>query len=415
MALNPIRAGDGRSSPFVQPFLRALDRMQEREMLHPDQLAAQARTLLDECFGASEEPVETAFAYGATGLASEHTDYFDGFGLLFSLPYGTAVAVRQAEKAPSRILFEDSEKRRVFELEGGAPAEAAASAPAAWACVVERAVQRLRPPERHVEVAVVSTVLPCCGEAYLAALAVAAARALQRRFDTSGEGEVERLQGLFAACVDRPFSMAYGLAAHAGEPRAFTLVDTRTHEHLPVEAPARDVLGWGLVDTRVPPAHDAAYYRQRRERADEALALLRRRGFEGLTSFRELEHRTLGRALDALPRPLRPLVRHLVTENQRVQKLVAAVRRRDWQMFGALLLMSHASQRSDGEGTPAEVDLVVEEVEAMSIEGMYGARRTGRGGCVLVAGQPFVVPAFLDRVKTAFEERFGRAPETMLL
>ena len=116
-----------------------------------------------------------------------------------------------------------------------------------------------------------------------------------------------------------------------------------------------------------------------------------------------------------MPRRLRPVVRHVVTENGRVQKLVAAIRRHDWQMFGALLLMSHASLRDDWQRSNDEIDFVVEQVEAMSLDGMYGACVTGRGGCVLVLGQPFVVPRCLDRIKTAFHARFGRMPETMLL
>jgi hypothetical protein len=51
----------------------------------------------------------------------------------------------------------------------------------------------------------------------------------------------------------------------------------------------------------------------------------------------------------------------------------------------------------------------------MSLDGLYGACETGRSSCVLIVGQPFVVPRCLDRIKTAFEERFGTAPETVLL
>ena len=61
------------------------------------------------------------------------------------------------------------------------------------------------------------------------------------------------------------------------------------------------------------------------------------------------------------------------------------------------------------------MDLAVEQAEAMSLEGMYGATATGRGGCVLLVGQPFVVPLCFDRIQQAFAERFDRIPEMMLL
>ena len=150
-------------------------------------------------------------------------------------------------------------------------------------------------------------------------------------------------------------------------------------------------------------------------RREDVLGTLQKDTFPKLTSLRDLEHRDLDRALGALPRRLRPYLRHLVTENRRVQKLVAAVRRNDWQMFGALLLMSHASTRTDWDSTGARVDFVVEQVEQMTLEGMYGGFMSGRGGCVLVLGQPFTVPRALDRIADAFEAHFGARPDTMLL
>jgi galactokinase len=84
-------------------------------------------------------------------------------------------------------------------------------------------------------------------------------------------------------------------------------------------------------------------------------------------------------------------------------------------MFGALLLMSHSSHQKDWGSTNELVDAVVHETETMSIEGMYGAGITGRGGCVLVAGQPFIVPRCLDRIQVALKERFNIRPDVTLL
>jgi galactokinase len=72
--------------------------------------------------------------------------------------------------------------------------------------------------------------------------------------------------------------------------------------------------------------------------------------------------------MEALPARLTSVARHLVTDNRRVQKMVAALRRSDWQMVGALLLMSHASRRDAWQGTSAEADFLVEHVEATTLE-----------------------------------------------
>ncbi len=416
MADRPPHSEHDSAPPFIKPLLRALDRIQAREALRPEQLTDRARALLAERFGAAEPPVEAAFAHGSVGLLGEHTHYFDGFALCLSLAQGTAVAVRRAGAGVSRVAFEGGRAPWTFDR---ARDEERQDRPdgTSWACLVEDLVRRLGPAEVQVEVAVVTTVQPACLDAYLAALGVATARALQARFALpfGTTALLRAVREVIAACAEQPFSAAYVVAAEAGRPYAFTLVDADSLDHLPVESPARDMLGWGLVEVERGPVCPPAFYRKQQERADKALALLQRKAFPRLTSFRNLDFLDQPRALDALPRRYRPFVRYLVSENHRVQKLVWAARRRDWQLFGALLLISHASLRNDARSSSAEVDFVVEQVETMTLEGMYGACRAGRGGCILLVGQPFIVPQCLDRIKAAFQERFGHAPETTLL
>ncbi len=404
----PERIG---TPPFVNPYLETLDRMQ-RQPVRPEQLTARAQALLRERWGASERRSEAAFAHGAVGMLAGHTNYFDGFAMLLPLQHGTAVALRESTTPHARLTFEGSEQQWTFD----AATDGARRDQPAWTCSVEALVRRLA-AGRPVEVAVVSTIQAGCIDTYLAALGVATARALQALLALP-EGTAEVLGQVgqaLVACIEMPFSAAYTVAAEAARPGSFTLVDAGTGEHLPVEAPARDVLGWGLVDVGRAQLPRPAPERARRARAEEAVATLRQHGFAQLGSLRDLEHRDLQRALGVLPRRLKPVVRHLVTENRRVQKLVVAARRRDWQMFGTLLQMSHASLRGDWKRTNDALDFVVEQVEAMSLDGMYGACVTGRGSCVLVLGQPFVVPDGLDRIAAAFEARFGYAPQTVLL
>ncbi len=411
----PFRLERVATAPFINPYLQTLDRMQ-RAPLSPGQLTDRARALLAERCGRSDRSTEAAFAHGAVGLLSGHTHYFDGFAMLMSFQQGTAVALRPTAAPRSKLTFEGSESQWAFDATGPA-SEADGRDRPAWVCIVEEVVRQLGTAGVQVEGAVVSTVQAGCTEAYLAALSVAAARAMQALFALSDSPStlIEMIGRIIGEGVGLPFSVAYLVTAEAGRPQDFTLVDTATGEQLPLEAPRRDRLGWGLVDIGGGRLAKASVHWEYKEKAEKALAELQKRGFDHLTSFRDLDYRDLQRALSTLPRRLRPVVRHLVTENHRVQKMVFAVRKKDWQMFGALLLMSHASLRHDWGRTSDEVDFVVEQVEAMTLEGMYGASVSGRGGCVLVVGQPYVVPLCLDRVKTAFEDRFGRTPATMLL
>ena len=377
--------------------------MQERRTVRPDALTDRARSLLIDEFGAAGDRPDSAFSHGGAGLLADHTHYFDGFAILMSLPMGAAVALRTCGSPTSRIVFEGGVETWSFDLSAGID-----DALPMWVRVVAGVIERTAPEGGQVEAAVVSTVPSSCVDAYVGSLGMAAARACQSVFARSDDSsELEQMvRDVIESCLSLPFSIAHVMTSDAGRPDSYSLVDARTRERLPVDAPSRDALGWGLIDVRMGLLRDASFHRDRAEQAADATAILQKKGFASLISLRELEHRDLSRALSLLPRRLRPAVRHLVTENRRVQKLVAAVRRRDWQMFGALLLMSHASMQKDWDSTNAMVDLAVREAETMSLEGIYGACMTGRGGCVLVVGQPFIVPRCLDRVQEALREQF---------
>lgn len=408
--MDPLRShSNHRPSPFVRSFLHALDRMQERETLRPHQLVDHARSVLAQRLEPSDAPVEAAFAHGFLSLNAVHTHFFDGFALVQPLAQGVAVALRRAPTG--RVLLEDAPG--VWALPTGGPVPA--DTPASVALVYD-VVRRFGPADAAVEVAVVGT-LPASGtDVFLGALAVATARALLalEGVDEPPEDFYETLRDALAASLGRPFSMAYPIAADVGRPGAFLLVDGRTLEHLPVEAPSAEQLGWGVVLVPESAAPDAPFYRRVREQAEAARATLNANGFPQLASLRDLEHRDLQRALDVLPRRHRPVVRYLVAENRRVQKLVRAIRRTDWQLFGALLLMSHAALRNDLAVTSTLTDVAVAEVEAMSLDGIYGACVVG-DGCMAVAGRPFMVPTCLDRIQDLLAERVGHRPDVLLL
>jgi galactokinase len=224
---------------------------------------------------------------------------------------------------------------------------------------------------------------------------------------------VPLLAGEIGTALDQPYSTAYLLATFAGDDPAFTLVDTSTREHLPVETDGRTALRWAVLDPGTSEPHAPAFHRRRKRQADEALSTLRSNGFEELTAFRDLEHRDLERAATVLPPELAPIARHLVTENRRVQKHVAALRRSDWQMIGALLLMSHASQRDDWQGTNAAADAVVKEAERRTHDGLYGACMTGRSGAALITGRPNNFESSLRHLVDAVKPTLGHAPRLL--
>ena len=393
--------------PFLaeEAFVEAPESLDHQPTLSGEALKERARSLLVDRMGAGEAPVGTGDACGTVGVQADQTHYSDGFGLFLPLRQGVAVAARPAEA--SRVAFAGSD-------EGGANGP---GAPPPWKTIVHRILQELG-ADRSIEVGVVSTVPGACRDGYFAALSVAVMRAV-RGLDVPSTVDLESVPHLrddlvpvlaaeIGAALDQPYSEGYLLATFAGPDPAFTLVDTTTREHLPVETDARSALRWAVLDPGPQALRPPSFHHRRQAQADEALRVLRRNGFAGLEAFRDLEHRDLDRAVDVLPAALRPVARHLVTENRRVQKHVAAMRGADWQMIGALMLMSHASQRDHWESTPEATDVLVEEAERRTYGGLYGACMTGRAGAVLVAGRPQDVAAELHRLGDAVAPRQPR-------
>ncbi len=398
------------STVSVPPFVESLPDSD-------DGRAARARRQLVDRWGdAPSAPVATGEACGVVGVQARQTHYSDGFGLLMPTPMGTAVALRRADTF--RVVFAGGE--RVW-------TDRSASAPA-WVRVTKRVLESVC-ADASVEVSVVSRVRPGCRDGYWASLAIALVRAIQalglptvldpEQSDVLRDALIPRLATEVAQATAQPYGPAYLLSTFAGADPAFTLVDTETRESLPVRTEARSALQWALVDpTAVPGTDEAggdAVHRERKDQAEAALARLRRDGFEGLEAFRNLEHRDLERATRAVPPALRPVVRHLVTENRRVQKHVAALRRADWQMVGALLLMSHASLRDEWDGATAAANTIVEAVETQTHHGLYGACMTERGGGVLVVGRPHAFDDGIRALTRRFTAKYEAPPAVQRL
>jgi galactokinase len=197
-------------------------------------------------------------------------------------------------------------------------------------------------------------------------------------------------------------------------PGKFAIIDTGTEELLHFDAPRRSHMCWGVLDTGSPP-HEVAFFHDRGVLAGEALEILQNDGFPELKSFRDVEHRDLPQMLENLPRRLRPIARHLVNENKRVQSMIGAIQKADWQKLGGLLFMSHASLRDEWNGTDAVVDAVVAHIEAQGSEGMYGACMTGRSGTVLIVGQPLALLRSITGLKEMLQADYKKCPKALVL
>jgi galactokinase len=101
-------------------------------------------------------------------------------------------------------------------------------------------------------------------------------------------------------------------------------------------------------------------------------------------------------------------LRHVLTENVRVDASCAALRVGDLERVGELLREGQRSLASDYEVSTPELDLLCAEADALP--GVFGSRLTGAGfgGCTLHLVEADAATELAERLAAAFEARTGR-------
>src|SRR5205807_8713455 len=130
----------------------------------------------------------------------------------------------------------------------------------------------------------------------------------------------------------------------------------------------------------------------------------------GVTALRDIDHQDLDTALARLTDDTaRGLVKHVVTENHRVEQVVAHLEADDPRAIGPLLVAGHASLRDDFRVSCPELDLVVESALQA---GALGARMTGGGfgGSAIVLVEEEATEKVTEAVTAAFATAGHPAP-----
>ncbi|MEV6212583.1 galactokinase [Kitasatospora sp. NPDC051914] len=346
-------------------------------------------------------------APGRVNLIGEHTDYNDGFVLPVALP--------QAARATVRLRTDGLLRLHSAQTDGGpvelSVADLAPGSVEGWAKYPAAVVWTLRAAGHEVggaDVHIDSDVPTGAGLSSSAAIecVVAAAYSDLHGLGLDGPalaGLAQRAENEF---VGVPCGIMDQMASVCCTEGNALFLDTRglAQRQVPL-----DLAGAGLrllvVDTRV--KHDLAdgAYAELRAGCERAAALL------GLPALRDLAPAGLDAALDRLPAELRPPVRHVVTENARVEQAVALLDAGDLAALGPILTAGHASLRDDYRVSCPETDLAVEAAVAA---GALGARMTGGGfgGSVIALVTADTLDTVAAAVTTAFADAGYAAPRT---
>lgn len=194
---------------------------------------------------------------------------------------------------------------------------------------------------------------------------------------------------------------AVELSGHTVEPLALAQL-------VPFNAQGTQLL---VIDTKAPHRLVNGEYAARRAQCQRAVRLL------GLNSLRQLnddDAPELGQALARLDdEVLIRRVSHVVTENQRVLQMVAALGCGDPTRDGELMNASHTSLRDDYQVSTEEVDLAQ---QVLNDNGAYGARITGGGfgGCVIALVNEADAEGLHVAVDRAYAQAGYSAPEAFV-
>jgi galactokinase len=318
-----------------------------------------------------------AFGPGRVNLIGEHTDYNGGLALPFAIDRGVTVEAEAVAGGEIRAEARDLGETDAFPAVDPPRADG-------WRAFVRGTVAELR----AAGVAVSGTRLAFSGDVPLgsglsssAALEAALSLAL---LAVAGAEEPDRTE-LAKLCsrvendwVGAETGLLDQLASLRGRAGEAIRIDFATLALEPVPLRLGD---WRLVtlESGAEHVHAAGGYNERRAECRAASAAL------GIELLSEADPE----AAAALPPPLDRRARHVLTENARVDAMVAALRAGDLPAAGRLLDASHASLRDDYEASVPEVERAV---RALRSAGAAGGRMVGGGfgGSVLALLPPGV-------------------------
>jgi len=359
-----------------------------------------------EIFG--EEPVAVVRAPGRVNLIGGHTDYNDGYVLPIAIDRSVLVAATPRDDRQVVIYALDFGESVEFSLHDIGRDQAKP-----WSNYQRGVAYFLE--ERGLELpglnAVVTGDVPIgSGLSSSAAVEVSMAYTWQvltgfrlRRVELAllCQRAENEFVGMNCGIMDQ-FVSALGQRDHA------LLIDCRSLHYQPVSLPAEAAVV--VADTMKRRGLLDSEYNTRRQECEEGVRILQRY-LPQAQSLRDISAAQFVEYKGQLSEKVRQRCRHVIYENERVLRGVAALRAGDLDAFGWLMNESHSSLRNDYEVSCPELDIMVKA--AWKVDGVYGSRMTGAGfgGCTVSLVAEEAIEDFRGQVAAAYEEAIGIVPQ----
>jgi galactokinase len=367
-----------------------------------------AADTFDEAFGRA--PVGVWSAPGRVNLIGEHTDYNGGFVLPFAIDMRTTVAASRRDdgRLQLRSLQKPSD---VIDV---AVDDVRPGTDLGWAGYAAGVVWALRQAGHDVgglNVVIDGQVPTGAGLSSSAALECSVGLAALDLYEISLPREdlariAQRAENDFVGVPCGLMDQMASSVCQADNALFFDIRDDR-REQVPF-SPADLGLAIMVVDTRAHHALADGAYADRRRSCEAAAKIL------GVDYLRDIERAGLDDAMAKLDdETLRRRVRHVITEDDRVLRVVELLRIGKLDEIGPLMSASHVSLRDDFEVSAVELDTTVDAAVAA---GALGARMTGGGfgGSAIALVEAGAVDEVTTAVKDAFATKGFRAPQVFV-
>ena len=345
-------------------------------------------------------------APGRVNVIGEHTDYNLGFVMPMALDLATFVGRAPSLDGKLRIYSEMHGEMRAFDaarLRGASRQGHWTDYPIGVAHELLAAGFAIEPANLLIR----STVPEGSGLSSSAALEVSSALAFLNGRALPPLDLARLCQRAEVQFVGMPCGIMDQYVSVFGREHAAVEIDCRSLEHRYVQLPER--VAFIAVNTMVKHALGASAYRERVKECAAAVEQIAKR-FPTVASLRDVSPEQFQQVESLLPPVIARRARHVVTEDDRVERFVAASEEHNLEAMGRLMLESHWSLQHDYEVSSAELDFLVER--AMKIDGVYGSRMTGGGfgGCTVTMLKPVATDRFKQEIARAYEERFQITP-----
>ncbi|MFH8609467.1 galactokinase [Streptomyces sp. NPDC018029] len=354
------------------------------------------------------EPAGVWSAPGRVNLIGEYTDFNEGFVLPLALPHTAVAAVARRTDGVLRLHSADIDAP-VAELRVAELTPLSRYGQGGWAAYPAGVVWALRDAGHDVsggaDLHLASTVPTGAGLSSSAALEVVTALALNDLYELGLDAPrlavlAQRAENAFVGVPCGVMDQMASACATEGHALHLDCRDLSLRQ-VPFDLAAQG-LKLLVVDSRVKHALGDGAYAERRAGCEAGARAL------GVSHLRDIEYAELPEALDKLTDDkVRRYVRHVVSDDHRVERVIALLDAGDVRAIGPVLTEGHASLRDDLRISCPELDLVVTSANAA---GALGARMTGGGfgGSAVV----LVESADEDTVTKSVLEAFAAAGYT---